>query len=63
MVEFIIQKTLSSIVIDKYFSIKDYILRSIFVPVFCLISTFWHYYRNSAKLKKFLMILRYIEIL
>ena len=30
---------------------------------FCLIWIFWQYYRNSFELKKFLLILRYIEIL
>ena len=39
-------------------------VRSKFVPnLFCLICIFWHYYRNSSKSKRFLIILRYIEIL
>ena len=31
--------------------------------VFCLICIFWHYYRNSFELKKFLLIIRCLEIL
>ena len=30
---------------------------------FSLIYVFWHYYRNSFELKKFLLILGYTEIL
>ena len=34
-----------------------------FVPVFYLIYIFWQYYGNTFELKKFLLTLRYIEIL
>ena len=47
-------------------SIQESVVRSKFVPFFfffCLIWIFWYYYRYSFELKKFLMILRYIEIL
>ena len=41
------------------------VVRSKFVPVFCLfvcfICIFWNYYRNIFNLKKFLMILSYIK--
>ena len=47
-----------------YFSIKEFVFIPKFVPVFhCLICIFWNYCRISFKLKKFLMILRYIEII
>ena len=54
----------SVIEIVQCFPIKESVVKSKFVPIFLSYFYFiWNYCKNSFELKKFLMILKYIQIL